>query len=466
MRSRLELASDVVFARDDQHLWVRQSLWEVKVPLEAIASDPALSDLVHRRVVDQTRVGSKSIGFLQLLESQGCFLPERPAWLTPDDVLGLFRRIRSRLYASYYSHPLWLDLRSGLAGRGALIAWVLHNYHVSRSAGPIAARLAADGRNSSASRFQQDALDEFWHCDSFYFVEGQQIGLSAEQGKASVPLPASTAFEDLARRTAEEDHLGHVLIALFQEASVAFNTDADAFYNAVEERYGLPGFFEGWRRHMHLDEEQDHAAGVAAALNDIGDVPADLFERAARRVVMAHFFLCSALTQASEFGADQELSLRQPKHVVRTVAGADLPFIALPDTLHLFGFLKRAALVALSHAREHDDIMVAGRLCAALEHVREPQTPLTKPWLAACNNFLLDRAVDTGALIPLVQEICRSACQDPTAAKVLAALPDAESQQPRKVSSKSERASVQLRELLALAQSCQAEVPYQVFAES
>src|SRR6185503_20799475 len=114
-----------------------------------------------------------------LLDAQGCFLPE-PASDSLADALAAFLPLRSVMYADYYSHPLWTRLRDGAATAGELTTWAVHNYHVSRSAGAIAARRSVRSHDDGLQPFfREDALEEYWHCDAFYFVDGPGVTLPA-----------------------------------------------------------------------------------------------------------------------------------------------------------------------------------------------------------------------------------------------------------------------------------------------
>jgi hypothetical protein len=343
------------------------------------------------------------------------------------------------------------------------VAWVLHNYHVSRSAGPIAARFAVGG-SPAAARFQRDAIDEYWHCDSFYFVEGCAIGLPAADAKAAVPLAGSIAFEDLARRTAEEDPLGHVLIALFQEASIAFKSNAESFYDAVEYHYDLPGFFAGWRRHMRLDEDQGHADGVAAALTDFGPVSPVAFERAMRRVQLAQFYLSAALGQAGGY-LEAEAALRRPSDVDRPIPGNGPRELSRGEADYLFCALRDGSLAGLAQAREHDHIMQAGRLCGALQALSSATIQAPNPWLLACRNFILERAGHLAVLPLLAAEVCRVAPDLELSAATLGALERSAELNGGWCCGADDISAAQLRELLHLALEAKHLDAIRIFAE-
>lgn len=183
--------------------------------------------------------------------------------------------------------------------------------------------------------YRKDALEEFWHCDAFYFVDQPSLALDSERVKAHVPLPASTAFEDIALSAADRDWLGHLLIAYFQESSLIFRSDSEEFYDSAESNNGLRGFIGGWRRHMSLDFEHRHADGLS------------------------HFFLLRALDQVQAHAtlASDAIELRQPT----TPAGQDMCRLFVPSRdvghpflrEHLLGVLHSAVFGGLASVRRH-----------------------------------------------------------------------------------------------------------------
>src|SRR4051794_38203482 len=109
---RRELAPSVILVESGPSLVVRQGLWEVIVATLAIDQDPGLRSLARDRIVDMSLCTQAGRGLAALLDAQGCFLRARPTVLSPDEILAVFRPLRSALYAAYYAHPLWQDLRS------------------------------------------------------------------------------------------------------------------------------------------------------------------------------------------------------------------------------------------------------------------------------------------------------------------------------------------------------------------
>lgn len=90
---------------------------------------------------------------MALLDAQGCFLPAGFERIELPRVLELFMPIPSMLYAEYYAHPVWQRLRSGAVSNAEIVAWLVHNYHISCSAGAITARRAGTPPARSCKRF-------------------------------------------------------------------------------------------------------------------------------------------------------------------------------------------------------------------------------------------------------------------------------------------------------------------------
>jgi hypothetical protein len=414
---------EVALWRDHSGIHIGFALWQVDLPLHTLEDSPDLARLFTERRIHQSELSSSGASVATLLDAQGCFLPPMTDDLILRDVLALIQPLFSKFYADYYAHPIWGRLRCGDASKGELIAWVIHNYHISRSAGVIAARMAT---NASCGKlqafFRTDALEEFWHCDSFYFVESPELSLDTHRIKAYVPLPASTAFEDLALRAADEDWLGHLLIAYFQESSIIFREDSERFYDTVEENYRLGEFFRGWRQHMSLDVRHRHAEGLKELFSMDQRVSLEDVIHSMRRVQFAHYFLSQALDQISQISAVgsfcDSIGLRQPAsmmakapthHLSRpTDEPADLFFDE-----ELIGALRDAALRSLAFARSHDEIIAAGRLVASIDRVvtfdDSSAVKSSNPWVVATRNFLIERSTSVSLLIAMAREILQAA---------------------------------------------------------
>jgi len=421
------LRPEVAIGDDGTNTSIAFAHWRVSIPTEEVTNHHALGEFVKSRRLQIHGLDEQTEGLYALLEAQGCFLPDRPERLTARRVLHMFQPVRSQLYAQYYSHPVWARLRSGEASRGELTAWMIHNYHVSRSAGVIAARMATRVRDPNLRAFfREDALEEYWHCDAFYFVEQSGISLTPTDVKNYVPLPASTAFEDHALRAAEEDPLGHLLIAYFQESSIIFRQDSERFYDAIEARYGLKGAFKGWRKHMSLDLDHDHSGELAARFDDDHVITLDEARGSLRTVQLAQYFLLKALDQIaehSEVANAVTLRLPAPPFLCDQPVGR----IELDRTLALFliATLRDSAFRALAMARTHDQIIATGRLASELNSISSHlDTNAGAPWHIACRNYLMERAVEPDVLISLAPKLLSAIAHEcPEIAHVGAELP-------------------------------------------
>jgi hypothetical protein len=422
----------VTFAPDKVR--IQHALWQVDLPASWVQHHPLVRALLERQRTKTDALADRDAAPLaQLLDAQGCFVPERKPSYTLREVRALFDPLRSQWYAEYYAHPLWDRLRSGRASLNELLAWLLHNYHVSRSAGVAGARMAAMGRNAHwQSFFARDALDEYWHCDAYYFIDAPHLRVSAEDVKDYVPLPSSLAFEQHTLEVAERDPLGHLLIAWFQESSVTFEDDSNGFYRAVESAYGIPEFFRRWKQHIRIDVEHGHAQGLCELLESDEEVDAATVESALRDAWLAFELLRSSLDEIrSQARVGRDLRLRlpirdgaldptanaflletpflpsEPQRVfgnteqlynwytsTRPLLLGDIETTLEVDAIFLLQGVLRSSFRALGFAREHDEIMTCGRLCQllSLDLQDVPAAAPTSPWSVALVDHLLEAA--------------------------------------------------------------------------
>ena len=402
------LRPEVVVTNVDDDIQIKFAHWEVRLPAQVVKNDGILLNFLSGGKVNVAGIDGSNLGILTLLDAQGCTLNEVPKTLTQRRVLQLFQPLRSELYSKYYSHPTWMRFRTGKATRNELTAWMIHNYHISRSAGTIAARMAVSTRDRELRDFfRQDSLEEYWHCDAFYFVEQAGVKLSSNAVKRYVPLPASTAFEEHALRCAEEDPLAHLLIAYFQESSIIFRSDSEEFYDLIEKNYEIPGAFRGWRRHMTLDCDHDHAGELGARFDDVNPLDLAAAQGSIRKVQAAHFFLMRALDQISAQAENEDaVAVRQPTAIqndpiVNIVRSAEMSQLSC---LYLLEAVRDASFRALAFARNHEQIMAAGNLASRMKSLGSEFNALREPvapWLLACRNFLIERAVDPNLLCAL-----------------------------------------------------------------
>lgn len=395
-----KLKQDVSVMFTDDKACIAYALWEIALPMDWLLTCPEAGKLLARRMTRSEALTNPAAGALvRLLDAQGCFTPIAKPSYTLREVKAMFDPLRSQWYADYYAHPAWQHLRSGQASRNGLLAWLIHNYHISRAAGIVAARMAALGRHAAwTGFFRQDALDEYWHCDAYYALDTpllQDIGL--ERIKAYLPLPASLAFEAHTLQLAEHDALAHLLIAYFQESSIAFEDDCRDFYRTVEQQYRIPGLFQPWQQHIQIDVQHGHATGLGQLLESDAEISHDALDTALRQAWLAFYFLCRALDDILLQHRDASLDLRQPPaapagvHDLQHLLEAHLGNTEHPGTiaarecaaLHLG--LCASAFRALGFARRHDDIVACGRWAQALSRVQPNGGDLhaAGPWSTA-----------------------------------------------------------------------------------
>lgn len=404
----LWLRPEVVLTQRADADCIRFSHWEVVLPAGFVQAHEDLHQvLLGRASADSVAPQSESAAVVALLQAQGGFVGRgQPQPCTLAQLRTKFDPLRSHWYAQYYAHPLWQRLRSGQATRNELLAWVVHNYHISRVAGVVAARCASSAHTQAVrQRFLQDMFEEYWHVDAYYFVKHPKLQLSDEQVKRYVPLPASRAFELHTLQMAVRDPWAHLLIAYFQESTAFFYDDCANFYQDIERAYDLPGFFEPWLAHMRLDVAEDHAGGLAQLFVDEQVLTPQQQSAALRGAWLAYRYLYHALDQvqaqalpggALDARAPEAVYALEPTACANPTPAADRLNCIQADLLQ--GALD-GALACLGYTLEHDALIALGRLCRSLERA------LPQPWLAPM------RSIWTQALAHLLQEHAhQSAC--------------------------------------------------------
>jgi hypothetical protein len=413
------LRPEVQIALGDAADCVRFAHWEVRLPKGAIATRTLHSVLKRDAPVVCPEGDQELAGLLDLLDAQGCFRR-----VVATDACSMrelrrrFERLRSAWYATYYAHPLWNRLRKGEASRNELLAWVIHNYHISRVAGAAAARCASRPyARDFRERFLEDTLDEYWHVNAYYFVKHPGLAVRDEDVKHYVPLAGSRAFELHTMQIADRNPLGHLLIACFQEATAVFLDDCVSFYLDVERTYGLPGFFDKWVAHMRLDIDQGHAGGLSRLLDNDRSVTPDEQLAALRCAYLAYRFLLASLDQVLEQARpDDSLDIRAPRDFV--VGRPPVTNTACADrhgllTAELLSSALQATLSCLGRTLEHDDVMALGRLCRALQPARTDLWLDCKAsiWSEAISHLLQEHAADAVTLATLLRSLELRSCE-------------------------------------------------------
>lgn len=399
---------------DEARVTLHHPFWSLDLPRDWVDAVPGLWAVFSREApvgtLDRARKGVA--GLVTLLSLQGClsYADDRPAY-TLREVRDLFRPVATSWYGRYYRHPLWTRLREGTLSRRGLVAWLLHNYHVSRSAGMSDARCAVRLPRAELRRvFARNAIDEYSHCDDYFFVRHERLRLADEDVKRYVHLAPSLAFDQQMLRMAEEDWLGHLLVSLFQESSARFADQTRAFYRQVEARYGLDGLFSPWEKHLELDLRCGHAGRLDELLDSDATYAREEVVRSLRNAwfTFQHLYdSLSAIVRAGDSGEDPALRLPvregrlDPKDpfVARAAPGVHSP-VDLPasdgealcqalvqggagemgasappladDVTFLLRDLTSSIFGALSHSREHDEVILFGRLAQSAVSRHEP----------------------------------------------------------------------------------------------
>lgn len=398
----------------DDAVRVTHGLWEVSLPAGWVSAHADVEAFLRRRstrydVATQPEVSA----VIALLEAQGCIVPERLTGLVSLRALReRFDRIRGAWYAAYNAHPLWDRLRQGVASRNELLAYLVHNYHVSRAAGAVAARMATRGPAEWRAFFAEDAREEYWHCDAYYFVQSAALGCSDQQIKSYVPLAGSTAFEQHTLQLAEHDAVAHLLVAYFQESSVMFRDAAADFYAEVSRAYQLEDLFRPWQAHIDIDVAEQHAAGLAELFTDAGVVEAQSMGRSMALAWAAFYFLCASLDDVeAEAQPLRQIVLRDPdSRAERSRHGPEeieLGSVARHDLPHVVAAVGRTALSALGRGRGHDEIMLAGRIHQQFATAPDPGPLPASPWTIAITNFLAEAAARPFEWAALVELLAR-----------------------------------------------------------
>jgi thiaminase len=422
---------------------VQHRFLELALPRAWVDETPEIQAILVREIgVDALVSQDKQVnGVVEFLKLQDCFFHSRAkAEYSLREIREIFEPIALDWYARYYNHPLWNRLRRGELNLNGFVAWVLHNYHVSRAAGKSSARCAVVFPKRELRKFfRADVLEEYWHCDSFYFVYHPALAITDAELKNCVPLPASLAFEQHTTTLAETDWLAYLLVSYFQESSIQFYADCQDFYREVESAYQLPGFFKSWTAHIRLDFDHGHADNFTEILSSSDTVSHEHFARSLAAAWFAFSFLYSALDQVeSEAAKHSAVTLRNPIRgwtldpatnslcqVAGKPQGTNLFELAndfvsvhrshLPETeraVFLTNGLVEALYYSMSVANEHDEIIVLGQLIEAFPAVAKlaPERDISVAAIAIVN-FLRAQAIRPRLLLFMLQLAINLGCK-------------------------------------------------------
>lgn len=431
---------------------LKYSHWEMSIPSNFINMHQPLKEVLQRtRSLKSLPKNAHYDDLISLFKMQGLFTPQltKPIY-TMRELRDIFDPLKSCWYATYYSHPLWTRLRQGNASRNELVAWFIHNYHISRAAGIVGARFVGKSQNEVwRAFFVKDTLEEYWHCDAFYFVRHEKLKIEDRDVKDYVPLPSSLAFEQHTLQLAERDPVGHLLVAYMQESTIEFYDDCLRFYNDVETQYQIPGFFDLWAKHMRIDMEHGHATGLSALFDSNQEFTSEQIQKSLNNAWLGCFYLCLALDEISALGnVSDEISLRLPGkfntvvnrrafnvNEITSLVKGDMRVTVLDvckkciaqvgicfegfgqkvssnienDFSCLEALICESLFSALSNSITHDDIVMVGNICKLLPSaVNLMQTEFPSFRAVAIANFLRESASDieiTISCLLILQEI-------------------------------------------------------------
>lgn len=296
---------------------ISHGFWATDLPAAWVAATPVMQRFLDRRLsVEDLGAADRSVqAVVTLLEAQGClsFADDQDTY-SLIQVRELFEQLSAAWYGRYYAHPVWDRLRDGSLSPNAMVSWLLYTYHLSRSAGMSAARSATFLRRPGLRGvFARSALEEYSHCEDFFFVRHPNLRVTDRQVHEAVQLPSCVAFDQQMLRMAEDDWLGHVLAALFQENTAAFHRPATEFHALVSRNYRLGDYFSHWERHVLLDLGESHADQFSALLNSAEQVPRSSLVYSLHDAWITYQFLLGALDDIMASDRDDDLlCLRLP----------------------------------------------------------------------------------------------------------------------------------------------------------
>jgi hypothetical protein len=261
---------------------IRHSIWELEATPLFVQGRPAFKQFLERRrpIRDLDTKDPEMAKMVHFLTTHGCVTYDgtREKYALRE-IKYLVRALTSQWYGIYYSHPFWDKLAHCRASLPQVFAWALRTYHLSRSAGATAARGAVYSPEPQIrATFLKSAIEEYSHCERYYFPVHSTFGLEARWVQRLIPFPSSVAFDHQMSVIAEDDWLAHTTVAFFQEYTAQFRDNACALYDRIETTYGLEGFFEGWKEHIGYDVDQSHA-------NDFEDLFAGSLELPRKDVI-------------------------------------------------------------------------------------------------------------------------------------------------------------------------------------
>lgn len=268
---------------------LRFSVWSVDIPQDTLLTQPRLGAFL-RREIDAHELAADSreaANLVTVLDQQGCLVPgeEKPRY-THDEVLRFGIGFCNEAYGRYYGHPLWTAMRHQQIPYPLIRHWAARAYFRSRFAGVTAAAACLHAPDATVQNtFLKNTLEEYAHCEVFYRPPPPLFPHPLGYTAGVAPTGSDLAFDQQMLHLARHNWLGHLLVAMCQERTSAFQENACQLYERVEKRLEMPDVLQGWRQHIELDKHCDHEADLYALLQRPGHAD--------------HALLRSALDEAS-----------------------------------------------------------------------------------------------------------------------------------------------------------------------
>ncbi|TFW33644.1 hypothetical protein [Massilia horti] len=211
---------------------------------------------------------------LEQVELLGYVSPMTGDAFSPDSFntlcASLYRQWKARLFA----HPLWTGMAQGSLPRSVFIGWVVESWWFVTGIQerlPMAIACCEDPtlRAMFARHFAQE-----W--DHFRYFERalDELEVTLEERKRSLPLPATRALLHLMRAAARVDPLRYAVCSGFLESTSSDRADARAFFDRVAIRYGGAdqACVRPMAEHLALDEEYGHEGVVRRVTRAVGPI--------------------------------------------------------------------------------------------------------------------------------------------------------------------------------------------------
>jgi hypothetical protein len=370
---------DALLVHEGAEQWtLKFGLWELQFEPNVLSCIPSLIAFL-RNEISISAVNSSVTwvqNLLRFLDNQGCVHRTYPESGSPSIVnQTAFAYFSNGWYGRYYSHGLWSQLKIAEPRRELVANWVTRTYFLSRSAGATAARAAISSARADVKfAFFKSALEEYSHHDLFYKPSQILSRIGFELLDYSSIPSASLAFDDQMSVIAEHDDLAHIFVALFQEKTVLFSTEANKLYDHLENVFDAANAFKGWRKHIEFDDEHGHSDDLEGLLSSKLSANKDEFHRSILAASVTVDFLIESLNEIEKLECINPFpcnrNIQQIDHELRSV-GRLCEFDKLNfdhgQTVELVALLPRVLLSALSNSIGAPGLLVVfGRM---LDHL-------------------------------------------------------------------------------------------------